>query len=59
MTDVILETILDVLPIEWGAGTLDVNGKHRQVYISALRAADNNDYQLLINFVSANIVKRQ
>lgn len=57
MTDVILETILDVLPIEWGASTLDVNGKHRQVYISALRAADNNDYQPLINFVSANIVK--
>ena len=53
MTDVILETILDVLPIEWGARTLDVEGEHRQNYINALRAADGNDYQALIEFVSA------
>lgn len=53
MTDVILETILDVLPIEWGARTLDVEGEHRQNYINALRAADNNDYRPLINFVAS------
>ena len=53
MTDVILENILDVSPIEWGARTLDVEGEHRQNYINTLRAADNNDYQPLIDFVSA------
>ncbi len=52
MTDVILENILDVLPIEWAASTLDVEGDHRQNYINTLRAADNNDYQPLIDFVS-------
>ena len=53
MTDVILETILDVLPIEWGARTLDVEGEHRQNYINALRAADGDDYRALIDFVGA------
>ena len=54
ITDVILETILDVLPIEWGARTIDVEGEHRQNYIDALRAADDNDYQPLINFVASD-----
>lgn len=53
MTDVALETILDVLPIEWGARTLDVEGEHRQKYINALRAADGNDYKALIDFFAA------
>lgn len=52
MTDVILENVLGVLPIEWGARNLDVEGEHRQKYIDTLRAADNNDYQPLIDFVS-------
>lgn len=56
MTDVILEMILNVLPISWGTRTLDVGGEHRQHYISTLRAADNNDYQPLIDFVSTNRV---
>ncbi len=54
MTDVILEGVLEALPIEWGGGTLDIEGEHRQNYINALRAADGNDYQPLIDFVSAN-----
>ena len=58
MTDVILEKVLDVLSIEWGARTLDVDGEHRQHYISTLRAADNNDYQSLIDFVSTEYVNR-
>lgn len=53
MTDVILERLLEELPIEWGAGVLDIEGDHRQNYIGTLRAADNNDYQPLIEFVSA------
>ena len=53
MTDVVLESVLDVLPIEWGARTLDVEGEHRQNYIDVLRAADKDDYLPLIDFVSA------
>jgi Fic-DOC domain mobile mystery protein B len=51
MTDVILENVLGVLSIEWGASILDVEGEHRQNYINALRAADSNDYRALIDFV--------
>jgi Fic-DOC domain mobile mystery protein B len=34
MTDVILESILDVSPIKWSANTLDIEGEHRQNYIN-------------------------
>ena len=52
MTDVILEKVLGVAPINWSATTLDTDGEHRQTYIQALRAADKNDYRQLIEFVS-------
>jgi len=52
MTDVILEKILGVAPINWGSGSLNKNGEHREKYIQALRAADKNNYQPLIKFVS-------
>lgn len=35
----------------WGAGNLTTRGEVRSRYISALRAADNHDYQPLIEFV--------
>jgi Fic-DOC domain mobile mystery protein B len=54
VTDVILESILHVLPIKWSANTLDIEGEHRQNYINTLRSADNNNYQPLIDFVSAD-----
>ena len=52
MTDVILEGVLGVAPVNWGASDLGADGEHRQAYIQALRAADNNDYRQLIEFVS-------
>jgi len=52
MTDVILEKVLGVAPVNWGARTLGIDGEHRETYIQALRAADNNDYSSLIEFVS-------
>lgn len=52
MTDVILEKVLAVAPINWGAKILDTEGEHRRAYIQALRAADNNDYRQLVDFVS-------
>lgn len=53
MTDVILEKVLGLPPVEWGAKTLGRDGEHRQAYIQALRAADNNDYRPLIEFISS------
>ncbi len=52
MTDVILEKVLGVSPVNWSASSLDDDGEHRTVYIKALRAADNNDYRALIDFIA-------
>jgi len=52
MTDVILEKVLGVAPINWGADSLSTDGEHRETYINALRKADSNDYRQLIEFVS-------
>lgn len=51
MTDVLLTRILRQEPFTWGNDTLmDANLTRRQ-YISALRAADHNDYTELSTFV--------
>lgn len=51
MTDVILEKVLGVEPVNWG-GNLGSDSDHRNTYINALRAADKHDYQFMIKFVS-------
>lgn len=38
----------------WGAGNIGERGQIRSNYIAALQAADNHDYNLLIEFVSAS-----
>jgi len=52
LTDIILEKEMGLAPINWGADSLTTDGEHRGKYITALRAADRNDYKLLIEFVS-------
>lgn len=52
MTDVLLEKVMGVAPINWGGNLLVADGEHRQAYITALQAADQHDYLPLINFVS-------
>jgi len=52
MTDILLEKMIGVAPINWGGKLLVADGEHRQAYIAALQAADQHDYQPLINFVS-------
>ncbi|MDH5379094.1 MAG: mobile mystery protein B [Gammaproteobacteria bacterium] len=52
LTDVVLEKLLGLAPINWGAGELNGECDHRNHYIQALRAADKNDYGPLIEFVS-------
>ncbi len=51
MTDVILEKMLEVPAVEWGVTLSGQEGEHRKVYIQALQKADNNDYQMLIEFI--------
>jgi len=51
MTDILLEKVVGAEPVQWGEG-LEREGEHRQRYLRALRAADQGDYQLLIEFVS-------
>lgn len=50
-TDVILEHVLNVNPVNWGSD-LGADGEHRKAYIDALQAADRDAYQAIIDFVS-------
>ena len=52
LTDVILDKEVGVAAINWGTNSLSSDSEHRAKYINALRAADKNDYQLMIEFVS-------
>lgn len=54
ITDVVLEKELGVSSINWGADDLLNDSEHRQRYLAALRAADRQDIQPLIDFVSRN-----
>lgn len=54
VTDVVLEKVLGLAPVDWGSNILDQRGEHRQRYILALREADKNNYQPLIEFISSS-----
>jgi Fic-DOC domain mobile mystery protein B len=51
MTDILLTDVLEQQPFSWGSGNLIDTGTLRGLYISALKAADRNDYSLLKEFV--------
>ncbi|XWN36464.1 MAG: mobile mystery protein B [Balneola sp.] len=50
-TDVLLEKVLGQEPFSWGSGSLMEESDIRRTYIEALRSADKNDYQPLIEFM--------
>lgn len=50
MTDLLLES-LGRPRFSWGRENLDMESEARKNYIEALRAADKNDYRLLMKFV--------
>lgn len=50
LTDLLLENIFDRPRFTWGSADLTRAGDTRRAYITALRAADNLDYQLLLDF---------
>ncbi len=50
MADLLLENILDHPRFTWGSANLSSPSDTRQRYIAALRAADGNNYQPLLEF---------
>ena len=51
MTDLLLENILDCPRFTWGSENLSRYGNARQRYIAALHAADEYNYEPLLEFV--------
>ena len=51
MADLILEKLFKAPPFSWGNAALTKQGESRTAYISALKAADNHDFSLLMKFV--------
>lgn len=50
--DILLEKAYSHPPIAWASGfDLQADNARRKAYITALRAADSKDFQLLLNFV--------
>ena len=51
MADILLTTLLKKEPFTWGDTNLNIQSHIRKRYIAALRAADNQDYNPLLDFV--------
>lgn len=51
MADTLLTDMLNAAPFSWGDANLNKDGDVRRRYINALRAADSQNYEPLINFV--------
>ncbi|VAW15156.1 hypothetical protein MNBD_BACTEROID05-79 [hydrothermal vent metagenome] len=54
MTDILLEEILKQKPFAWSVNGINVEDKVRDLYLKALRQADNHDYSALLDFVRAD-----
>lgn len=50
MADIIVEKIFEKTHFSWGTGSIDEGNMNRKVYLDALKAADNNNYTLLLDF---------
>lgn len=50
MADIIVDKIYKKPVFNWGAGNLIKNGDVRTLYLKAIKAADNGDYAMLLNF---------
>lgn len=50
MADIIVEKIFEKTHFSWGTGSIDEGNMNRKVYLDALKAADNNNYTLLLAF---------
>ncbi len=54
MADILLKDVLKEEPFTWNVSNIDVEDKVRAVYLKALRAADQGDYAMLLEFVRSN-----
>ena len=50
MTDVLLKEVLKQKPFSWNVDKLDIEDDVRDLYLEALRKADNHDYSMLLKF---------
>jgi fido (protein-threonine AMPylation protein) len=50
IADIIIEKIYKRPVFTWGAGNISNEGDIRTAYIKAIKAADNGDYSLLLDF---------
>lgn len=50
MADLLIEKLGGQV-FTWGSGTIYETGALRDAYVAALQAADNHDFQLLLDFV--------
>lgn len=50
MADILLEKYFDHPPIDWAMGYESIESERRSEYTAALRAADNHDFESLLEF---------
>lgn len=50
MTDIIIEKLYGLPPFSWGAANLSEASDTRTIYIKAVKLADQNEYQPLLDF---------
>lgn len=50
-TDILVKEVFQQEPFTWGGGKIVITSEIRDLYIRALREADENNYALLLNFV--------
>jgi Fic-DOC domain mobile mystery protein B len=53
MADIVIEKLFDKQPFSWGAGNLSKAGDTRQAYLKAVKQADNNLYEPLLEFATS------
>ncbi len=51
MTDILLKDVLKQEPFTWNVKNINVKDDVRDIYLNALRKADNHDYSMLLDFV--------
>ena len=51
--DVMMEKIFHLSPFSWGAANLVRKGDSRNIYLKALKGADNGDYRELVAFAKS------
>ena len=54
ITDVLMKEVLKQKPFSWNIRSISIEEEIRNLYLKALRQADNGDYSALLDFVRAD-----